>query len=86
MTTVALWCSFGARKEPISIIFAIALGLLIGSLFGALGGLSEKQAIPKKYETYYQVIISDNVNITEFLEKYEIVGQNGKIYTVKEKN
>lgn len=40
---------------------------------------------PKKYETYYQVIVSDSVLMNEFLEKYEILNINGKIYTVKEK-
>lgn len=40
---------------------------------------------PKKYETHYQVTISDSVLMNEFLEKYEILNINGKIYTVKEK-
>ena len=34
----------------------------------------------------YQVIIDDSVSMNEFLDYYEIVGQNGKIYTVKERN
>jgi hypothetical protein len=33
----------------------------------------------------YQVVIDDSVSMNEFLDYYEIVGQNGKIYTVKEK-
>jgi len=33
----------------------------------------------------YQVTISDDVPMTEFNSKYEIVNQNGKIYTIKEK-
>jgi hypothetical protein len=33
----------------------------------------------------YQVTISDDVPMVEFNSKYEIVNQNGKIYTIKEK-
>lgn len=42
--------------------------------------------IPTKYETQYKVTISDEVPMTEFLEKYEIIETEGKIYTVREKN
>ena len=33
----------------------------------------------------YKVTIDDFVSMNEFLDKYEILGQEGKIYTVKEK-
>lgn len=33
----------------------------------------------------YQVVIDDSVSLTEFMEKYEILDQEGLIYTVKEK-
>ena len=33
----------------------------------------------------YQVVIDDSVLLTEFMEKYEILDQEGLIYTVKEK-
>lgn len=33
----------------------------------------------------YQVTIDDSVSMTEFLEKYEIIEINGKIYTIREK-
>ena len=33
----------------------------------------------------YQVIIDDSVSLVEFTEKYEILDQEGLIYTVKEK-
>ena len=42
-------------------------------------------APPKTYETHYKVTISDEVSMNEFLEQYEIVDQEGKIYTIKEK-
>lgn len=36
-------------------------------------------------ETRYDVIVSENVSMTEFYEKYEIIEQNGKIFTIREK-
>lgn len=33
----------------------------------------------------YKVAIDDSVSINEFLDKYEILDQEGKIYTVKER-
>ena len=33
----------------------------------------------------YKVTIDDSVSMNEFLDKYEILGQEGKIYTVKER-
>ena len=44
-------------------------------------------AIPRKTGEYtkYKVIISDEVNFTEFNEKYEVLEQDGKIYTIKER-
>jgi cellulose synthase/poly-beta-1,6-N-acetylglucosamine synthase-like glycosyltransferase len=35
--------------------------------------------------TEYKVVIDDSVLMNEFLDKYEILGQEGKIYTVKER-
>ena len=36
-------------------------------------------------ETHYQVIIEDSVPMKEFLEKYEIVDQEGQILVIKER-
>lgn len=33
----------------------------------------------------YKVIINDNINFNEFVSQYEIIHQEGEIYTVKEK-
>lgn len=35
--------------------------------------------------TYYEVLIGDEVSMTEFTQRYEIVKQEGQIFTVKEK-
>lgn len=62
------------------ILLGLCGGIFIGCLFG--GALQT----PTKYETQYKVTISDEVKMDEFCEKYEIIGQDGKIYTVRERN
>lgn len=37
-------------------------------------------------EYKYKVTIDDTVSLNEFYEKYEIINQEGKIYTIKFKN
>ena len=64
---------------PISIIIGLILSVPVGIFFG-VGVAGTDQ-----YETRYQVIISDSVSMNEFLDKYEIIEQEGKIYTVREK-
>ena len=41
--------------------------------------------IPTGEYTQYKVTISDKVNFVEFNEKYEIISQDGEIYTIKER-
>lgn len=74
-------------SEPRPTIQNAIVGLIIGGLFGAIIGLAPASCIiPCEYETQYKVIISDEVSMNEFLEKYEIVNTEGKIYTVRERN
>ena len=40
--------------------------------------------IPVYDHTEYKVTVDETVNINEFLEKYELVDQEGKIYIVKD--
>jgi hypothetical protein len=65
------------------LIFCIVLAIFLTGLFGLLIG--EVLAKPTEYETQYKVIISDEVPMNDFLDKYEIVDQDGKIYTVRER-
>ena len=61
----------------------LVVSLLFGVLFGAMAGVNFH--IPNEYETHYEVLLSDEITLTEFLEDYEIVGQEGKIYTIRER-
>lgn len=61
-------------------IAGIFIGMFIGYLFG-----HNISGIPAEYETHYKVVISDEVSMTEFYEHYEVIDQDGKIFTVREK-
>lgn len=63
----------------IGAICGLAFGLLFSPIFGAA------LRTPVAYETQYKVTISDEMPMNEFLEKYEIIDQEGKIYTIREK-
>lgn len=63
--------------------YCCVLGILFGCLGGVLTGFEE--SIPTEYETKYKVTITDEVSMNEFLERYEIVDQDGKIYIVRER-
>lgn len=61
----------------------LALGLIVGLIeFTGIMGITEK---PMAYETQYKVTISDEVSLNDFYEHYEVIDQDGKIFTVREK-
>lgn len=73
---------FGSSKTE-NIAFSICAALILSFMFGSLvGGVT---SIPTECETHYKVTIDDSVSMNEFLDKYEILDQEGKIYTVKER-
>ena len=61
-----------------------AIGLLIGAIPAFIVGAGT--GIPTEYTTQYKVTVSDEVQLNEFNERYEIIEQEGKIYTVRERN
>lgn len=63
--------------------FMIIMGALLGTLLGCIAGLVF--AKPIAYENHYKVTISEEVPIVEFLDKYEIIKQEDKILTIREK-
>lgn len=64
---------------PALLPVALAGGIVLGAAFGTMC------KTPTAYETHYKVTIDDSVSMNEFLDKYEILDQEGKIYTVKER-
>ena len=63
--------------------FGAIFSLIVGFFFGIAVGFGD--GIPVEYETQYKVTISDEVQMNSFLERYELLDQEGKIYTVREK-
>ena len=82
----AIICAYVWANEGFSgaIIGIACIGILISSLVGGAAGIG--CATPTSYATEYKVTISDEVLMNEFLEKYEIIKQEGKIFTIKEKS
>lgn len=58
------------------------VGIILGGMSGTAAG--EIYEIPTNYEIHYKVTISDEVLMTEFYEHYEVIEQEGKIFTVRE--
>ena len=76
------WCDFGFDWEHIPLIIAC---IFIGGFVGAFGCLMTVHETDTVDYIKYKVTISDGVNFTEFMDKYEILDQEGKIYTITEK-
>lgn len=63
----------------IYIVFILAgISLIVNPILYKNGG-------EKIITTQYQVTINDSVSLTEFTDKYNIIEQNGQIYTITEK-
>lgn len=74
--------SFYLLYENIPWIIFIFVFALAGAFFVGLNA----DGAPTEYETHYKVTISDEVQMNDFLDSYEIISQEGKIYTVRERN
>lgn len=86
---LVVWVIFGvisAMEEydysfiPIAVIVGVFSGFIVGPLAGGV-----LCTTPTDYETQYKVTISEEVSMTKFLEHYEVIDQDGKIFTVREK-
>lgn len=66
-----------------NILIGMILGIAFGCVFGWACGFGFGN--PVAYENQYKVIISDEVQMNDFIKKYEILDQEGKIYTVRER-
>ena len=75
---------YSTTKETRDILIGAILGVTFGFIFGTVFGSVTK--IPTEYESQYKVIISDEVSMNEFIDRYEIIEQDGKIYTVVERD
>jgi hypothetical protein len=65
------------------VLFGFGIGLVISLLVGGAAFQNDRTLV---YETQYKVTISDEVQMNDFLERYEIIDTEGKIYTVRERD
>ena len=61
-------------------IAALVLSIMIGFMGGFITGRFANDPIEQ-----YQVFVSEEVSMMEFYERYEIIDQDGLIFTVREK-
>lgn len=80
---VGLIMSLRENEDAPLFVFAI-FGVVSGLLLGCIPGV--EMPTPTEYKTQYEVTISDDVSMNEFMEKYEIIEQDGKLYTVRERD
>ena len=64
------------------IILSLEAFIIIGMAVCIIGVFIQTD---KVIDIKYKVTIDDSVSMNEFLDKYEILDQEGKIYTVKER-
>ena len=65
-------------------VISVVLGIILGLIFGFQCGVIFKTETGE-VDTTYKVTISEEVSLNDFMEKYEIIDQEGKIYTVRER-
>ena len=72
-----------ADKTNLSTTVATIISLVLGlTVFDAILRFSNPVI---KYETRHQVTISDDANFKDVTDKYEIISQDGRIYTIRDK-
>lgn len=65
----------------------VAVAIILALAFVCARGITKSCAVElyTTKETVYQVMIDEDVNLTEFYKDYEILEHNGLIYTIKER-
>lgn len=80
-------CTTVVKKEPTLVPLLILLDIVFVMM---LFILAFNNCLPKKlevkYETEYKVTIDDNVSFKKFTNTYEVLANDGEIYTIKLKD
>lgn len=69
--------------KALIVIAITGLGMIVGGLFSDKFVVDE---IVVDTEVLYTVVVSDDVRFNEFYNKYEILGQDGSTFTVRERS
>ena len=71
-------------KDVISAFLFMIPFSLVSLFITSFVSMITAQPIEGKYT--YKVTIDENVSMVEFYDRYEVVDQEGKIFTIKERN
>ena len=77
------WVTFGFDIEDSLLLVALTF---IGFVVGGVAFICTLDDTDELKYVKYQVTVSNAVSLNEVMDKYEIIDQEGKIYTVKERN
>lgn len=87
MSTIGIVLGIIIGKQEKSYFIAaviISLNISFGLIPSFIAG--REYSTPVEYKTQYRVTIDETVSMIEFYERYEIVEQEGKIFTIEEKS
>lgn len=78
---LVIWARWDTKDSSILLLILLApfMGAIFGVLTGCINGTIEEHI-------EYKVTIDESVSMSEFYDKYEIIDQEGLIFTVKEKD
>ena len=76
------WVDFGWNTY---MLWLMLMTTIVGAWVGVLGIIFSKHETDVVDHIEYKVTVSEDVNFNEFMNKYEVVDQDGKIYTVKDR-
>lgn len=76
------WCKSGFNALDIVATFVLTAVCAVVGLFYTIISVHNTDVVDY---IEYKVTIDDSVSMNEFLDKYEILDQEGKIYTIREK-
>ena len=80
---VCLYCAIALFVDCYEVApWVFVMASIAFAVVALLSAISNKNNIS---HIEYKVTIDDSVSMNEFMDKYEILGQEGKIYTVKER-
>lgn len=78
--------SIGSNVDNDSYKIPIIVGIFVSIMLSVIITPKYSDKLKnEKHETVYDIIIGDEVKFNDFNEHYEIIDQNGNIYTVREK-
>ena len=81
-----IWLLIDSHLDFLDTVMGVIVGAIVGVFIGVIVCFATVKYTDEISYIEHKVIISDEVNYNEFVAKYKVIKQEGKIYTVREKN